>query len=135
MAGELARMALPGGGLRLAGRSEEALKRLAGNLPNRTRWITADVNDPKSIRALCKGSKVLVNCVGPFTDMGEQVAAQAALHGVHYLDTTNELGYVHRMQSYDHMAKQHGAAMVPACAFEVALADCMAAQMAAQAGG
>ena len=57
--------------------------------------------------------------------------AQAALNGVHYLDTTNELGYVYRLRSYDALARRSGAAIVPACGFEVALADCAAVELAA----
>jgi short subunit dehydrogenase-like uncharacterized protein len=72
----------------------------------------------------------LVNCAGPFTDLGEPVVAQAALNGVHYLDTTNELGYVYSLRSYDTLARRSGAAIVPACGFEVALADCAAAILA-----
>ena len=63
--------------------------------------------------------------------LGEAVVAQAALNGVHYLDTSNELGYVYRVQAYDALARRSGAAVVPACGFEVALADCAAAVLAA----
>jgi short subunit dehydrogenase-like uncharacterized protein len=79
---------------------------------------------------LFQDTRVLVNCAGPFTDLGEPVVAQAALNGVHYLDTTNELGYVYRMRSYDTLARQNGAGIVPACGFEVALADCAVAILA-----
>jgi short subunit dehydrogenase-like uncharacterized protein len=58
--------------------------------------------------------------------------AQAALNGVHYLDISNELGYVYQMQSYHALARKNGAAIVPACGFEVALADCAVAALAAE---
>jgi short subunit dehydrogenase-like uncharacterized protein len=124
----LARMVTPGqpGGvpLRLAGRSPEKLARLAESLPGSPGWLVADATRPATLQPLFRGSRVLVNCAGPFTDLGEAVVAQAALNGVHYLDTTNELGYVYRMQGYDTLARKNGAAIVPACGFEVALADC-----------
>lgn len=46
------------------------------------------------------------------------------MSGIHYLDTTNELGYVFRARGYQQIASRTGAALIPACAFEVALADC-----------
>lgn len=118
---------------RLAGRSPEKLARLAGSLPGSPSWLVADATRPATLPPLFEGSRVVVNCAGPFTDLGEPVVAQAALNGVHYLDITNELGYVYAMQSYDALARQNGAALVPACGFEVALADCAVAMLAASA--
>jgi short subunit dehydrogenase-like uncharacterized protein len=117
--------------LRLAGRSADKLARLAESLPGAPGWLVADATRPATLPPLFQGSRVLVNCAGPFTDLGEAVVAQAALHGVHYLDTTNELGYVYQVQSYDTLARQSGAAIVPACGFEVALADCAIATLVA----
>lgn len=115
---------------RLAGRSAEKLARLADSLPVSPSWLVADATQAETLSALCQDTRVLINCVGPFTDLGESVVAQAALSGVHYLDTTNELGYVYRMQGYDALARRSGAAIVPSCGFEVALADCAAAVLA-----
>ncbi len=126
----LDRLGLP---FRLAGRSPDKLARLADSLVASPAWLTADATQPSTLPPLFQGSRVLINCVGPFTDLGEPVLAQAALSGVHYLDTTNELGYVYRVQSYDGPARQSGAAIVPACGFEVALADCAAALLAREA--
>lgn len=127
----LARVEIPGEPqglpLRLAGRSPDKLARLAESLPGSPAWLVADATQPASLPPLFQDSRVLVNCAGPFTDLGEPLVAQAALNGVHYLDTANELGYVYRMQSYDALARQSGAAIVPACGFEVALADCAVA--------
>ena len=126
----LARRQLP---FRIAGRSPEKLGRLADSLadvqPAATApaWLVADATQQDTLAALFRDTRVLINCVGPFTDLGELVVAQAALSGVHYLDTTNELGYVYRMQSYDGLARQNRLAIVPSCGFEVALADCAAA--------
>jgi short subunit dehydrogenase-like uncharacterized protein len=116
--------------LRLAGRSPDKLTRLAESLPGSPAWLVADATRPATLPPLFQGSRVLVNCAGPFTDLGEPVVTQAALNGVHYLDTTNELGYVYQMQSYDTLARKSGAAIVPACGLEVALADCAAAVLA-----
>jgi short subunit dehydrogenase-like uncharacterized protein len=132
----LARIEIPGQAgrlpLKLAGRSSEELARLAGSLPGSPPWLVADAAHPGTLPPLFQDSRVLVNCAGPFTSLGEPVVAQAALNGVHYLDTTNELGYVYQMQSYDALARKTGAAIVPACGFEVALADCAVAVLAGE---
>ena len=126
--GQLIARALAREGLsfRLAGRSAEKLAALAGSLPGQPAWLTADAAQAASLPPLFQGTRLLINCAGPFTDLGERVIAQAAMSGVHYLDITNELGYVFRARGYHEMAKHSGAALLPSCAFEVALADCAA---------
>jgi short subunit dehydrogenase-like uncharacterized protein len=116
--------------LRLAGRSPEKLARLSTSLPGAPDWLVADATQPETLPALCRDTAILVNCAGPFTDLGELVVAQAALNGVHYVDIANELGYVYGLRSYDALARRSCAAIVPACGFEVALADCAAAVLA-----
>ncbi|MEN8242201.1 MAG: saccharopine dehydrogenase NADP-binding domain-containing protein, partial [Chloroflexota bacterium] len=134
IAHQLASLSLPAGSIRLAGRSLEKLKQLASELPYKTEINTADATIPSTLPALFKNTRVLINCAGPFTDLGEPVVALAAIHGAHYLDTTNELGFVHRMQSYHQLAVSNQAAIVPACGFEIAFADCAAALLAEQLG-
>jgi short subunit dehydrogenase-like uncharacterized protein len=124
----LTRAELP---FRLAGRSAEKLACLSDALPSKPTWLTADATRSETLAALCRGTRVLINCAGPFTDLGEPVAAHAALAGVHYLDSANELGFAYRLRSYDALARKSRAAVVPACGFEVALADCAAAALAA----
>jgi short subunit dehydrogenase-like uncharacterized protein len=119
----LVRAELP---FRIAGRSPEKLERQSAELPGRPAWLVADATRPASLPTLFQDTRLLINCAGPFTDLGERVISQAALSGVHYLDITNELGYVFRARSYSGLAKKTGAAIVPACGFEVALADCAA---------
>src|SRR5512133_3230355 len=132
--GQLIARALSRAGLefRIAGRSAEKLKALSESLPGEPAWLVADATQTASLPPLFQNTRLLINCAGPFTDLGERVIAQAAMSGVHYLDTTNELGYVFRARTYSQMGKRTGAALVPACGFEVALADC-AAQIAGEA--
>jgi short subunit dehydrogenase-like uncharacterized protein len=115
---------------RLAGRSSSKLAALSQALASHPNWICADVSQPSTLPPLFKDTHLLINCAGPFTDLGERVISMAAVLGVHYLDTTNELGYVYRAQTYQQLAQKSNAALVPACAFEVALADCAAALLA-----
>lgn len=118
---------------RVAGRSPKKLAALSESLPSRPPFLTADVQHPDTLPALFRETRVLVNCAGPFIDLGEPVLSRAAAGGVHYLDLTNELSYVYRMRQYDALARKTGAAVVPACAFEVAISDCVIAQMARKA--
>lgn len=127
--GQLIAHALDRRGLafRLAGRSAERLAALSWSLESHPPTLVADVHSPNSLPALFDHTRLLINCAGPFTDLGEPVVALAAEHGVHYLDITNELAYVRRVQKYDERARRTGAALVPACGFEAAISDCAAA--------
>jgi len=116
--------------LRLAGRSPAKLARVAESLPNTPACLVADVKRTDTLPALCQDTRLLINCVGPFTDFGEAVLVQAVKNGISYVDISNELGYVYRMRAYDALARQAGAVVVPACGFEVVLADCAAAVLA-----
>jgi short subunit dehydrogenase-like uncharacterized protein len=120
---------------RIAGRSDKKLRDLSAHLRSHPTWLTADATRPETLPYLFKDTRVLINCAGPFTDLGEKVASLAAVNGVHYLDTTNELGYVYRLRTYASIAEKTGAALVPACAFEVALADCAASLLAQKSTG
>jgi short subunit dehydrogenase-like uncharacterized protein len=129
---ELKSLGLPPKSIRLAGRSPEKLVKLANSLDYPVELVAADATQPASLPALFKDTRVLINCAGPFTDLGEPVVALAAMHGCHYVDTTNELGFVHRMRSYRQLAINNQAAIIPACGFEIALADCTASLMGQQ---
>lgn len=130
IAQRLARAGLP---VRLAGRNLNALHTLRDQLNMTTPVVVADATMPHTLPALFVNTRLLINAAGPFTDLGEPVVALAAAQGVHYLDITNELAYVYRARQYHPLAQARGAAIVPACAFEVAISDCLLADMAAQA--
>jgi short subunit dehydrogenase-like uncharacterized protein len=118
----------------LVGRSERRLRQLSASLSSRPDYIIADVKRPASLNKLAEGADLIINCVGPFTDYGEPVVSLAAVRGVHYLDITNELGFVYRMQSYSDLARKTGAIIIPACGFEVAFSDCAARWLADKLG-
>lgn len=127
---ELSQLQIPPDRLRLAGRSAEKLSNLSNSLPNNLPWVVVDANEPSSLALLIEDTEVIINCVGPFTDMGESILSLAAVNGVNYLDITNELGFVFQMQSYNDLAKKTKAAIIPACGIEVSLADCAASLLA-----
>ena len=120
---------------RLAGRSEPRLSALSQALPSHPSWVCADAIQPPSLPALFKNTNLIINCAGPFTDLGERVLSMAAVSGVHYLDTTNELGFVYQAQTYHSLARKTKAILSPACAFEVAISDCAAALLARENPG
>jgi short subunit dehydrogenase-like uncharacterized protein len=121
---------------RIAGRSPEKLAALQAELAAPPAFVVAGAHRPEPLFAgLPSGPHVLLNCAGPFTDLGEPVARAAALRGSHYLDVSNELAFVYGLRQYDALARSAGAALVPAAGFEVAIADCLAARAARELGG
>lgn len=120
---------------RIAGRSPDKLNALAARLASRPAVVVADAHHPEPVFAGVTPPHLLINCAGPFTDLGLPVAQAAALHGVRYLDVSNELGFVFRLRQFAALARSTGAALVPAGGFEVAIADCLAHQLSREAGG
>lgn len=120
---------------RIAGRNKVKLETLSSSLKSKPDYQVVDIGYAQDMDRLMDGTAILINCAGPFTDIGERVVRQAAVSGVHYLDSTNELGFVYRMQTYHKLAVAAGAALVPSCAFEVALSDCAAAMLSQKLPG
>ena len=123
VAAELHRHGAP---LLLAGRDRARLAAQARALAG-AEVLVARVDEPRSLDALAARARVIVNCVGPFIDLGEPVVRAAIAGGAHYLDTTGEQPFVQAIQVHDTWARAQGVAVVPALAFEIALADCAAA--------
>lgn len=69
----------------------------------------ADVNSVPSLIALCKKTKVLVSCVGPFRKYGRPVVEACVEAGVDYLDITGEPEFMEQMEHlYHEKAMQTG---------------------------
>ncbi len=125
IAHELQRHQLP---MRLAARSADKLRALVEKLGGDIPTVIADVNRPETLPPVFEGTRVLINCAGPFTDLGEPVVAAAVKQGVHYLDTTGEQAFIQLVfDRYGEEAKQRGVVLAPATAFEYALSDAAAA--------
>lgn len=110
----------------LVGRSEEKLRALSFLLESKPEFCVVNNDYTQFIDKNQKQIQLIINCVGPFSDLGERVVRDAAVSGIHYLDISNELGYIYRLSSYSRLAENARALLVPSCAFEVALADCAA---------
>jgi short subunit dehydrogenase-like uncharacterized protein len=118
----------------IAGRDAAKLHALSerlGNVPT----ITANAEEPRTLNALMEGTRVLVNCVGPFLRYGEPVVNAAVENGVHYLDTTGEQTYMKRiLNRYDGVALRNDVTILNAMAFEYAVGDWLAALAAERLG-
>src|SRR5256885_1254339 len=81
----------------VAGRSESKLRERLKAISSRTGLnldsvpvMTADCEDPQSLDAITRQSTVLINCVGPFTSLGEVVVSSCISYGCNYLDISGE---------------------------------------------
>ncbi len=128
VAGALCHRGLP---FTIAGRDRRKLDDLARRLPWRPTVAVADLERPDSLLEALRGRRVVLNCAGPFELFGEPMVAAAIEAGVHYADTTGEAPFMLRIhERYDSSARRAGVAVVPAAAYEVALADCAASLLA-----
>ncbi|MGH2906390.1 MAG: saccharopine dehydrogenase family protein [Solirubrobacterales bacterium] len=121
--------------VRIAGRSQERLERLASKHDG-LEWVVADVEDPESVARAAAGSDVLVTTVGPYTWWGH-VAADAALeHGIPYIDVTGEPGWLSKVfNEYGPRAEQAGVAMLPAIGYDYVPGNLAGALALEAAGG
>ncbi|MFP4599065.1 MAG: saccharopine dehydrogenase family protein [Persicimonas sp.] len=116
-------------------RNSTELDELAAAHPNTDIEIrVATVDRPASLDAMLEGVDVLINCAGPFIDVGPPVAEAAVRNGAHYFDTTGEQPFIKWAQTnLDERAAQQGVVVVPACAYEYATGD-FAARVAVDSG-
>lgn len=124
VAAELANGATP---FVLTGRDSSKLGRLARDVgAAETRVV--DVTNRGSLRRALRAGDVVINCAGPFTDLGEPVVAACIEAGTHYVDTTGEQRFMKRIfDHYDRAAHDAGVVVVNAMAFEYAIGDCAVA--------
>lgn len=138
--GRLVAECIAGGGrpLRLGGRNEGRLQKLAADLEERFQ-VTADyrvaaADDGDELDVFLEGMEVLINCAGPFVDIGKPVVDGAIRKGVHYLDTTGEQDHIRWIaEQRDAAAREREVLLMPACAFEFALGD-LGARLAVEKG-
>ena len=111
----------------LASRSTEKLDALADETLSGSTRVSlqqVDVIDPQSLRELIRPGDAVINCAGPFTELGEPVVRACVEVGAHYLDTTGEQPFMRAMhQRYDRSAREAGVSVVNGMAFEYALGD------------
>ncbi|CAD5179200.1 unnamed protein product [Musa acuminata subsp. malaccensis] len=81
--------------------------------------IPADVSHPDSLLALCRRTRLVLDCVGPFRLYGEPVVAACVEAGTDYLDISGEPEFMERMEAkYHEQAEKAGSLVVSACGFD-----------------
>jgi short subunit dehydrogenase-like uncharacterized protein len=80
--------------IQLAGRDRAKLTKLADALlaqhGKKMEVVVADVADAGSLAAMARGTRLVVNAVGPFMLFGEPVVAACVENGTNYIDITGE---------------------------------------------
>ena len=113
-----------GGALRwaIAGRSRaklDELKAALGPAAAALPVIVADAADEDAMRAMCRGTRVVVSTVGPYALFGEPLVKVCAETGTDYCDLTGEVQWIRRMVTrYEAAAKASGARIVHCCGFD-----------------
>lgn len=105
----------------MAGRSRTKLEAArdavgaSGDLP----LITANADDPASLKAMCERTRAIITTVGPYQLYGEPLLAACAQTGTHYLDLCGEPAWMRQMiDKYDAQAANSGARILLSCGFD-----------------
>jgi short subunit dehydrogenase-like uncharacterized protein len=118
--------------LRLVGRSEEALERIAR--PGEDSAV-ADARDEDALRRAFDGASVVVSCAGPFLALGDAPVRAAIAVGAHYVDTSGEQAFARLVfDRHDDPARERGVALLTSFGFDYVPGD-LAASIAAEGLG
>lgn len=102
----------------LAARTKEKVEALAQELGGLESAV-ADVDDPKTVRALVEKGDVLLTTVGPFVRWGDPAAEAAVDAGAHYIDSTGEPAFIRRIfEIYGPRAAAKEAGMLTALGYD-----------------
>ncbi|MEE8278805.1 MAG: saccharopine dehydrogenase NADP-binding domain-containing protein [Thermoanaerobaculia bacterium] len=112
----------------LAGRSKEAIERLAAELGLEARVLALD--DPERLRRALGEARAVLHCAGPFTRTSRPMVEACLLAGVHYLDITGEIAVLERIYAHHLDAESAGTVLLPAVGFDVVPTDCLADRLA-----
>src|SRR5688500_7774211 len=108
----------------LAGRREDAIKPLAGQL--KLSYKIFDLTNTTQMVAAMKDVKIVVHAAGPFSNTAQQMI-DACLHaGTHYLDINGDIQVFEQIKSLDAVAKEKNIMLLPGVGFDVVPTDCMA---------
>ena len=101
-----------------------------------TLTAVVDIKDPEALKAALEGVTVVINCAGPFQELGAGVVEAAISVGAHYLDCTGEQSFIrHCYDELDDQASEAGSLIVNAMAFEYALGTWLGASLLGEGEG
>lgn len=113
-------------GFSIYGRDAIKLKEIQSKNKCINNAFALDLRKETEVQKLLNESDVLINCAGPFTEEAKIVLRLCAEQGKIYLDISGEVGFVkNSFESYDQIAKESGALLIHACAFESLVVDLM----------
>ncbi|BDS14728.1 saccharopine dehydrogenase family protein [Aureispira anguillae] len=108
----------------IAGRNEEKLLALKQELNLFADALVADALNNEEIDILVQQTQVFLTTVGPYALYGNNIVANCAKYGVHYVDITGESPWVRDMlDQYGSLAQKTGAKIIPFCGFDSIPAD------------
>lgn len=105
----------------MAGRSLTKLEEVRDEIgaPAGTPLLTANADDPASLKAMVERAKVVITTVGPYQLYGEPLLAACAEAGTAYVDLCGEPAWMRQMiDKYEGAAKASGARIVFSCGFD-----------------
>ncbi|MFN2491017.1 MAG: hypothetical protein ABR529_15050 [Actinomycetota bacterium] len=118
-----ASLARRGASFAVAGRDRAGLEQVAERTGAAAVRVAAVGNVHGLVEAL-QDVRVLLTCVGPFSELGDTAVEAALSSGVGYVDATGEAAFVARLVRERHeTAKAAGIAMAPALGFDEGPAD------------
>ena len=109
----------------LASRNTEKAKKLfEATSHSYFEFVSADCSDPKSLETLARNSRVLINCTGPFSLLGEAVVKACIDFGCHYIDITGETQFIEKTHlDFYELAYKKRVLIIPSCGFDSVPSD------------
>jgi len=116
----------------VAGRNITRIKETLNNINERINdsrvkelpVLLANVMDSESLNEMCRLTKSVLNCVGPYRFYGEPVVQACVQNKVDYYDITGEPEFIEEMYlKYHQAAKDGGCLVVSTCGFDSIPAD------------
>jgi short subunit dehydrogenase-like uncharacterized protein len=111
----------------LAGRDTRAVGAIAERLGLEHKVFSLE--QPHVLREAIRGSRLVLNCAGPFSLTAEPMIEACLAEGVHYLDITGEIDVFEFAHSRDAAARRADVVLIPGVGFDVVPTDCLAASL------
>jgi short subunit dehydrogenase-like uncharacterized protein len=111
----------------LSGRDAGKLRALAGELGGDVPVREAGIGDRDALRHAIGDCAAVINCAGPFVQLGEPVVRAAVETGTHYVDTTGEQPFMKLVvDRYDEPARAAEIAVLTGMGFDYVPGDLIA---------